>query len=83
MFITDPYSAYCLNEAVFHFGKAVEDRMEMEGASRGKHDNEKRQAHRRDVAFRKMLGLELKFASPTAMIDKAKARKNKRKAKSG
>ena len=59
--VTGIYESYCVNEAVWAFGSAVEVAVE-EAASQGKNDK-LRKANAQNT-FRKMMGMEPKFASP-------------------
>lgn len=62
--ITDDYVAFCVDEAVFVFGVAVEG--ELASIQRGTSESDELYSHRRRMAFLKMLEAEdqIKFASP-------------------
>lgn len=59
VFITDPYTAYCINEAVIHFGSTVESAMDAV-KTKGKKAAQIRGA--RENVLRRYVGLAPKFA---------------------
>jgi hypothetical protein len=54
--VEDPYTAYCLDEAVGYFGSYVEARMDEVKAK-----NEKTKAAKRDNVLRKYTGQKMKY----------------------
>lgn len=61
--IENTYVAYCLDEAIWWFGNYVESEVKKASASKGKSDNEKKQKHRADLAFARIMGSKPKFAN--------------------
>jgi hypothetical protein len=57
--ITDPYKAWCLNEAIHHFGTEIEAAI-----SKAKGRNEKARAANAENILRQHLGLAKKFRDP-------------------
>lgn len=70
MFIDDPYTAYCLDEAVYYFGTEVEAQVEAAMKSTGKADNQKQREHRGRLAMSRLLGITAPFADPSALAKK-------------
>lgn len=62
--IHDPYTAFCVDQAVFRFGTAVEDAVRDAGEPKSKRDTEKARKSRAMMAFNRMLGIKQKFADP-------------------
>lgn len=60
--IEDAYLRYCLDEAVWHFGTTVRQRMNDAGEKKGKHDNDKKRKLRVENALRDALGIQRRYA---------------------
>lgn len=77
MGVTEPYRAWCLDEAVMEFGLACEEAMESarnSGAKRGKGKgpSEAQKRGKAENALRKMLGLPQKFRGIESLAKKKK-----------
>lgn len=65
MFIGDTYAAFCFDEAVLHFGNAVEEHVTEAGR---KAKNDKSRQAKQDNALRKMLGQQPKFRDGMELV---------------
>ena len=71
MGVIDPYSAYCLDEAVSFFGSACEKAMDDARRSGGKNTKQTpaQEAAKAENALRRMLGVPQKFRSLRELND--------------